>query len=762
MRAGPFGLVIVGGGPAALSPLIAAARDGRLHELLAQGVAILERGISLGTGAIGSYAVSSDSTADTFLAAVDGHPDPRLAALAASPEAAALRAFGRATCPLPLVSALLGLVGAALGRAIQDAGGEVLVSHEALRACRRDGLWHVEAKTVSGATVFLAARSLLLATGGDQSGTRIACDFVAGLPLSALPSGPPILSDELLRTGGLAKVASRLGSTPRRVAVIGGGPSALSCLRTLLVAFPDALSADGAISLLHRRPLRVFYRSAADATLDGYNDYGPADVCPLSGFVFRLAGFREDSRELVMSLCGVGGRQPERRVALLPLGAGARDIAARGALERADCVIAAIGYRPRLLPLVDENGCGVQLAGIEGRAGVDATCKLLDVAGQPVSGVYAIGLAAGFVPRGRLGGEPSFVGQANGLWLWQNAVGSLVVDGALAAHKPGSAATPRTAPVPSLPNACVCLTTDRHYLLPSLVAASQVRVNASVSKADVVVILVGATHHEAEAVRPAFEAAGVVLALVGRDEVGGRPPNHIRHLLDGLLDRRYRKVFHVDSDIQVLSTLDPLLDAAWQPGRVLAAPDPMALMVDAPGQKWSRQRAYFDSIGLSTNAVARYVNTGMFGLWRDDLGPFGAEVLRLLSSSPRKLKFDEQDAVNLAFGEAVVSASIGWNYPAFFSNFDYGGIVRPRVRHFMSNPRPWDGVFPPWGPLEHAVYSKVAAETPSLRMTSPPLSAFRTTRYAVQQRVKRLLEPREWNRPEVKARLHALESRAIV
>ena len=42
--------------------------------------------------------------------------------------------------------------------------------------------------------------------------------------------------------------------------------------------------------------------------------------------------------------------------------------------------------------------------------------------------MYGIGLAAGFVPWGRLGGEASFRGQANGLWLWQNDVGQMIVD----------------------------------------------------------------------------------------------------------------------------------------------------------------------------------------------------------------------------------------------------------------------------------------------------------------------------------------------
>jgi predicted oxidoreductase len=59
---------------------------------------------------------------------------------------------------------------------------------------------------------------------------------------------------------------------------------------------------------------------------------------------------------------------------------------------------------------------------------VDKHCRVLDARGQPIPGAFGIGLAAGFVPWGRLGGEPSFRGQANGLWLWQNDVGQMIVD----------------------------------------------------------------------------------------------------------------------------------------------------------------------------------------------------------------------------------------------------------------------------------------------------------------------------------------------
>ena len=53
-------------------------------------------------------------------------------------------------------------------------------------------------------------------------------------------------------------------------------------------------------------------------------------------------------------------------------------------------------------------------------------------AGAPVPGAFGIGLAAGYVPSGQLGGERSFRGQANGLWLWQNDVGRIIVDQLLA------------------------------------------------------------------------------------------------------------------------------------------------------------------------------------------------------------------------------------------------------------------------------------------------------------------------------------------
>ena len=59
---------------------------------------------------------------------------------------------------------------------------------------------------------------------------------------------------------------------------------------------------------------------------------------------------------------------------------------------------------------------------------VTGDAVVLDAQDRPISGAFGIGLAAGFVPWGDMGGEPSFRGQANGLWQWQNPVGQMIIE----------------------------------------------------------------------------------------------------------------------------------------------------------------------------------------------------------------------------------------------------------------------------------------------------------------------------------------------
>ena len=246
-------------------------------------------------------------------------------------------------------------------------------------------------------------------------------------------------SGDVLSTTGFAAVATRLGALGRapRIAIIGGSTSAAAVAHALLHRMPSITFASGGVTLLHRRDLRIYYPSVDAAIADGYMEFGNDDICPISGRVYRLAGFRLDSRELIMRARGIGGRPPEPRLQLHRLGLD--DASSRALLDSADLVIAALGYRPRALPVFDEAGRPLPLLAQTNPQArlVDQACRVLDEGGKPLPRLFAIGLAAGFVPHGKLGGEPSFRGQANGLWLWQSDVGGLIVDAILSPDHAG-------------------------------------------------------------------------------------------------------------------------------------------------------------------------------------------------------------------------------------------------------------------------------------------------------------------------------------
>ncbi|MBD8619323.1 DegT/DnrJ/EryC1/StrS family aminotransferase [Sphingomonas sp. CFBP 13728] len=424
-------VIVIGGGPAGTAMLTSATKRGLLPDLAASGLMVIERGGAIGGGQLGRYAITSDSTADTFLSSVRDNIHPELARLVDHPAGRAVAAHQNALgVPLAEVGPLLRATGDRLTDIVRENGGTVLVGHEALGVKRvGDALWSVQLRRVADGHVFeQVASSVVVATGGHQPLDRLATQRVAGARLIDLASGKLLQSDDVLTLGGFDKVVDLLaGKRNPRIAVIGGSTSALTTIALLLKSQPALPLGAGAITLLHRRPLRPFYHSAEAAHAEGFTDFGPDDICPVSGFVYRLAGFRLEARELVVRMLGIDGRVPDPRVALHRI-AGDDDAAARAYIEQADIVIAALGYRPIAIPIADRDGSPIALAAHDGRPMVDRHCRIMDAAGMPIAGLYGLGLAAGFVPWGPLGGECSFTGQANGLWLWQNAVGSMIVD----------------------------------------------------------------------------------------------------------------------------------------------------------------------------------------------------------------------------------------------------------------------------------------------------------------------------------------------
>ena len=106
--------LIVGGGPAGVAPLISASRSGALDRILADGVALAERGTALGAGRVGGSAIKSDSTGDTLVSCIRGNPHPVLGTLEKHPLVQSVAAYGATAVPLTQVAAFMEFVGRAL------------------------------------------------------------------------------------------------------------------------------------------------------------------------------------------------------------------------------------------------------------------------------------------------------------------------------------------------------------------------------------------------------------------------------------------------------------------------------------------------------------------------------------------------------------------------------------------------------------------------------------------------------------------------
>lgn len=426
-----YRLAVLGGGPAGTGPIINALQRGEGDELLDEGVVIVDGGSRLTSGKIRDYRISSNSYGTSFLECLDGeHGAREFAAAAASDARAALEPFRHAVAPLELVGAFLDEVGSCVAeRFAASERSTHLAGVEASSVERRaEGGYRVH---LDGGARAVDAELVLLALGGEQRGSA---ELEEELRRTAEARGvvaPAFLpSDRVVGLDGPGELAALLIDRPRpRVTIVGGSHSAFSCAWVLLERVGGAGFDPGAIRILGRRPIRLYYDSRDAALADGYTEFGDDDVCPLTQRVFRLAGLRGDARELYRRVVGLAPGAPEPRVVIERV---ARDAAGHARILAAalasDLVIGATGYRPRTVPIRDAGGAPIALRPAADGPLVDDRCRVLGADGRPIPGLLAMGLGTGFEPTGELGGEASFDGQTNGLWLYQNGIGQRVLD----------------------------------------------------------------------------------------------------------------------------------------------------------------------------------------------------------------------------------------------------------------------------------------------------------------------------------------------
>lgn len=405
-----FGLVFCGGGPAALGPIITAARSGRLGELLDRGIALVEPG-PLGPGGLAHYRIGANSLGGPFLECLDGLPGTGpFAALRDLPETRLLREHADDHPPLSVVAPFLTRLGAVVG-ALLEAHPRCAVFADRAEAVRltADG---VVVTTGSGRE--LGARRAVLATGGRPLGGYADAEVVPGLELAPH-------RDKVRHSSSLIDARHTPPAVRGKAVVVGGSHSAWSAVDLLLAGEADE------VTVIHRTGLRLFYDGADAARADGYAFDPELDVCPLNGRVNRYGGLRGRAHELARAALGLPGADPAP-VRLLRAGDPQDAEAAHKALAEADVIVMANGFEAALPPLSRADGTALTPA--TGPTGTVVTDRghLVDTEGAAHPRLVAYGLGAGLAPSADIGGEPSYARRADGVWLYQHDIGEIVLD----------------------------------------------------------------------------------------------------------------------------------------------------------------------------------------------------------------------------------------------------------------------------------------------------------------------------------------------
>jgi hypothetical protein len=307
---------------------------------------------------------------------------------------------------------------------------------------------------------------------------------------------------------------------------------------------------------------------------------------------------------------------------------------------------------------------------------------------------------------------------------------------------------------------CFCYAIDEGYLLPSLVSASMLRRHIDPDKADIVIICFGPTTDLTRVAAAVSAAEGIVFLSAPTEVLQGLPMNCARFLLDHILDPAYADVTYLDADTQVLGSVRPLLACAIPAGGLVAVRDLMALMSDDPAAIWQKQRDYFLSIGIAKGNHSSYFNSGVLRFRRSEWAGISRDCIALCrSSAGRAFKFADQDALNVVLAGRTSLASLKWNFPGFFLGRGIEDIAAPKIVHYMSKPRPWDGPFQPWGNAGMDPYIAFCSRYPGLAGLHRPMTGIKRLRYVAQQAYKRVSF--DWGSKAMRARIARFEANAI-
>ena len=294
------------------------------------------------------------------------------------------------------------------------------------------------------------------------------------------------------------------------------------------------------------------------------------------------------------------------------------------------------------------------------------------------------------------------------------------------------------------PACCIVFTTDSQYLFPTLVSAIQARRHASPHKAEVIIFCVDLDEEARTVFAPICARENVGLLSIPGSVIEGQTAMLARLFLNRFVPAQYTQYLYLDGDVQIHSSLDPLIDSEVPPGHFMAANDPITFLLADQGRFSRELAAHMRSLNLTERQSLRYFNSGVLRIAREGWDEIGTRAWQFFQESGTNRRFPDQDALNVVGCDRRLPMPLAWNYPVFLGNARVAKEIQPRITHFMSSPKPWHGTFSPWTRSACQPYRDALKTYPLLRLFYRPMSFRKRCVYTLQQQAKRCLETVTW------------------
>ena len=427
-----YGYALCGLGPAGCGFLLHAIREGAIGRLAESGLVLIDRSATPGPGKVGSYYLTGNSLSRAFLDCFD---DPKLNWLfeglePSAPSITELREIEFLAPPLDVVGDFLtAMAQRTMAYLAHEFGIPVLLESSVDSIQRRvDGSYTLHLHDVAtGEKTSLDTDNVLCSLGGRQGMDVVkGCEIQPGVRLGDHVRHLMVSDDFLaMPNEDIQRGIQMMGRD--EVVIVGGSHSAMSTIDRLTEGLgPVGLRR---IIMLHREPLRLYYASVEEAEQDAYPFDREQDICPMSGRVNRFGGLRYRSFDVARSILDTG-KTPDQSIEVVsvPLHETSSN-AVVGYLEEAPATIACLGYQANLPSLVDHWNRAIPLQNTPRGLEIDEDGRALLADGQALPGFFVYGIGSRLLTRSNaIGGELSFQGSADGVWIYQNHGGSVILN----------------------------------------------------------------------------------------------------------------------------------------------------------------------------------------------------------------------------------------------------------------------------------------------------------------------------------------------